>query len=161
MPLVLGPAFAAGVVGGVVMTTMLLMVKVANVGLQMDMHRTWGAMLRMYGTSGWLVGLMMHLVLSGIVGILYALGFAILGVSDNLWLWGLVGGFIHWAIAGMFMGMLNAMHPEIPEREPDPGAFAMKFGMPDVPAFLIDHLAYGVVFGVVYAALTVGMAAAA
>ncbi|MEX2547165.1 MAG: hypothetical protein WD830_05180 [Chloroflexota bacterium] len=160
MPILFGPAFAAGIVAGAVMTAMVLMMKVANVGLQMDMHRTWGAMLRMYGTSGWLVGLAVHFALSGIVGVLYAIGFAILGVSDGLWLWGLVGGLIHWAIAGMFMGMIHAMHPEIPEREPDPGAFMLKFGMPDIPAFLMGHLAYGVVFGIVYAALTIGLDAA-
>ncbi|MDP8905110.1 MAG: hypothetical protein M3N29_07325 [Chloroflexota bacterium] len=160
MPVEFVPAVIAGVVAGVVMTAMLLMVKLANVGLQMDMHRTWGAMLRMYGTTGWLVGLIIHLVLSGAVGILYAVGFAILGVSDNLWLWGLIGGFVHWLIAGMFMGALDTMHPEIPDREPDPGAFALKFGVPDVPGFLMTHLAYGVVVGVAYAALTVGIAAA-
>ncbi len=158
MPVLFGPAFAAGVAGGVVMTAMLVMVKLANVGLQMDMHRTWGAMFRMYGTSGWLLGLVMHLVLSGVVGVLYAVGFSILGVRDQLWLWGLIGGLIHWAVAGMFMGMLDVMHPEIPEREPDPGAFALKFGMPDAPAFLVDHLAYGVVFALVYGALSAGTA---
>jgi hypothetical protein len=67
-----------------------------------------------------------------------------------------VGGAIHWVIAGMFLAMVPSMHPEIPEERPAPGAFAKNFGAPDVPAFLMGHLLYGFVVGVVYAYLHAG-----
>ncbi len=53
-------------------------------------------------------------------------------------------------IVGMFMGMLPAMHPEIPENQPAPGLFVKNFGMPDAPGFLMGHLLYGLTFGILY-----------
>lgn len=149
------PAFIAGVVGGAVMFgTRLVMKKVAGVDLKMDMARMWGTMLGMHGIAGRMVGLVFHLVVSGVIALAYAWGFEhIFHVRDHLWLWGLLGGAIHWVIAGFVMGMVPAIHPEIPEERPAPGMFIKNFGVPDVPAFLMGHLLYGVVVGVVYAIL--------
>jgi membrane-bound metal-dependent hydrolase YbcI (DUF457 family) len=94
---------------------------------------------------------MIHLIASGLIALIYALIFDLLGIGDNLWFWGLVGGAVHWIIGGMFLAMVPAMHPEIPEERPAPGPFAKNFGVPDVPAFLMGHLLYGLVVGILYA----------
>ncbi len=98
-------------------------------------------------------GFLFHLIVSGAIALIYAWAFNLLGLRDNLWLWGLLGGAIHYVLAGMFLVMVPAMHPEIPEQRPVPGAFARNFGVPDVPAFLMGHLIYGLVVGIAYAYL--------
>jgi hypothetical protein len=151
------PAALAGVIGGAVMFgTRLVMKKVVGVDLKMDVARMWGTMMGAHGTSGRVLGFVFHLVVSALIAVVYAWAFDALGIRDDLWLWGLVGGAIHWVIAGMFLAMVPSMHPEIPEERPAPGAFAKNFGAPDVPAFLMGHLLYGFVVGVVYAYLHAG-----
>jgi hypothetical protein len=151
----LWPALAAGVIGGALMAgTRMLMKNVAGVDLRMDMPAMLGTMVGGDGTPARMTGMAMHLVLSALIGAVYAWGFAALfNVRDNLWLWGLLGGAVHWAIAGLVIGMMPAMHPEVPGRLPAPGPFAKNLGMPDVPAFLMGHLLYGVAVGIVYALL--------
>lgn len=146
------PAFAAGVIGGAVMYgTRVVMKSAVGVDLKMDMARMWGTMLHVHGTTSRALGLLVHVVASGLIAVIYAWGFDLLGADDNLWLWGLLGAVIHWVIAGMFLTVVPAMHPEIPEERPAPGPFAKNFGIPDVPAFLMGHLLYGIVVGILYA----------
>jgi hypothetical protein len=145
------PALLAGIIGGAVMAGMRMVAQVAGIDLKMDMPRTWGSMLRDHGGPGRLLGMAVHLIVSGAIALIYAWVFDWIGADDDLWLWGLLGGTIHWVIAGFFVAMMPAMHPEIPERRPAPGAFVKNFGAPDVPAFLMGHLLYGVVVGILYA----------
>lgn len=147
-------ALIAGLIAGVVMELPAMSMKMMRVDMQMDINRTWGSMFGVHGGAGRGLGFLVHLALSALVGLIYAWGFpAMFNASDNLWLWGLLGGLIHWFIAGLFMGMLPAMHPEIPERQPAPGLFVKNFGMPDMPGFLMGHLLYGLTFGIAYAYL--------
>lgn len=46
--------------------------------------------------------------------------------------------------------MVPAMHPEIPDRQPAPGMFVKNDGALDATGFLMSHLVYGLVVGVVY-----------
>ncbi len=147
------PALIAGLVGGAVMFAMRLMIKMAGVDLKMDVARMWGTMMSIHGTAGKMVGLVVHLVASALIGLIYAWAFDLLGAADWYVLWGLLGGAIHWVIAGVFLAMVPAMHPEMPERITPPGAFAKNFGKPDVPVFLMGHLLYGVIVAVLYAYL--------
>ncbi len=124
------------------------------VGLEMDPHQMWATMLKAHGAAGYLLGFIVHLLLSAAVGLIYAVGFDLVGAEASLWAWGLLGGAIHWLIAGVVMGVIPAVLPEISERRRAPGLFLKNFGMPDVPAFLADHLAYGLAFGIVYEWLT-------
>ncbi|MDQ3871095.1 MAG: hypothetical protein M3301_05710, partial [Chloroflexota bacterium] len=114
------------------------------------------------GAAGRVVGLAMHAVVSLGIGVIYAAGFQVLGLREPLFLWGLVGGAVHWLFAGLFLAVVPSMHPEIPDQLQVPGAFARNFGGADVAAFLAGHLLYGLSFGVVYALLhPAGRAAAA
>ncbi len=131
-----------------------LAMKTAGVDLKMDIARMWGTMMKAQGTPGYLLGMMVHFVVSAALALPYAWGFKnIFQAKTHLWLWGLLGGVIHWLIAGLFLGIVPAMHPEIPEKRPAPGPFAKNFGAPDVPAFLLGHLVYGLFVGSLFACL--------
>lgn len=147
------PAVFAGLIGGTVMSMADWMMK--PMGMTMDPHHMWGTMMKMRGGAGYMMGFVFHLILSAGIALIYAFGFDIVGADGNLWAWGLLGGAIHWTIAGaMVMPMVPAMHPDIPELEPAPGFFVNNYGRLDVVGFLMSHLAYGLVVGVSYAAFT-------
>lgn len=147
-------AIVAGVAGGVVMIAARWGLRLAGVPLQMDVAMMWGTMFKLEGTAAYGVGWGVHLMMSVLIGLVYAWGFALLGVSaETAWLWGLLGGLIHWAIAGMMMGVLPAMHPRIPGEQPAPGFMVSNFGSAGVSAFLVGHLLYGLAFAVAYTAL--------
>ncbi len=145
------PAMVAGMLGGALMTIMRTLLRMAGVTLRLEVPRLWSTMVGVHGTAGQVVGLAIHIVGSGLLALFFARAFALGGVSDQLWLWGVLGGSILWAIAGLFMGIVPVMHPEIPVRLPAPGYFVANCGVPDVVTFLVGHLIYGVVVGVVYA----------
>ncbi len=145
------PAMAAGTIGGALMTLMRVLMRRVGIDLRLDIPHLWGTMLKAHGQPGQVIGLLIHLIGSGAIGLIYAWAFDLLGSTSHLWLWGLLGGFVHWFIAGLFMGMLPLMHVEIPSRVPPPGIFVRNFGAPDVPVFVIGHIMYGVVVSVLYA----------
>ncbi|MBW3577286.1 MAG: hypothetical protein KY462_06025 [Actinobacteria bacterium] len=92
------PAVVAGVVGGAAMSMLDWMMK--PMGMRMDPHQMWGTMMKLHGGLGYAIGFVVHVVLSAAIALLYALFFDVVGVEANLWAWGLVGGALHWAIAG-------------------------------------------------------------
>lgn len=154
MEIDVGAAALAGLVGGGVMLSTRLLLRLAGAPLRMDVTLMWSSMLRMRGGSGRAVGVAMHLVVSAVVGLIYAAGVRLLfGADDALWLWGVLGGVIHYMIAGAFLAIAPEMNSEMPERIPAPGVFAAHLGGADVGAFLLAHLAYGVSFGIAYASL--------
>lgn len=151
MPFEFWPAIWAGIVGGTVMVLMSMMMKAAGTPLDMNIVRMWGTMLKLHGGAMHVAGWVIHLVASAAIALIYAWGFDLLGVDDNLWLWGLIGGVIHWILAGLFMIMVPPLHLELPEQRPAPGAFAADFGATDVIGFMMSHLVYGLLAGVLYA----------
>ncbi len=84
--------------------------------------------------------------------ILYALFFDLVGADDNLWLWGLAGGLIHYMVAGPVVAM-------IPSLDPDTGAvgaqgFAYKnYGGLDVMTSFMGHMIFGLSTGILYGLL--------
>ncbi len=133
------------------MIVMRILVQLAGLNLTFDVARLWGTMLYVHGSGGRLLGLLIHLVGSGAIALIYAWIFARIGAAKHLWSWGLLGGAIHWVFAGLFMAILPAMHLEIPEQRSAPGLFVTNFSLPDVLTFLIGHLLYGLVVGILYA----------
>jgi hypothetical protein len=125
-------------------------------GLRMDVIAMWGTLFRARGTTARGIGIVFHFVASASIGVAYAVAFQVLGVRSSLWLWGLLGALVHWLIGGLFLAVVPPIHPEITEREPAPGAFARYFGGGDIVAFLVQHLAYGVVTATTYGLLEGG-----
>ena len=107
-----------------------------------------GTMFMKPGTTAFIVGLMMHLVISGLIALLYALGFEKVTHRAGT---GVGAGFsvIHILIGGMFMGMMPMMHPRIPPMNA-PGWFMADLGMMGVVAFIVLHAIYGAIVGGMY-----------
>ncbi len=144
------PAFLAGVVGGASMVILRMLLQASGVDLGFDPARLWGTMLLIHGTSGQLVGMAIHLIGSGAIALIFAWCYARLGAHDHFWALGLLGGAILWLIAGVFMTLIPAIHLEIPEQRHGPGAFLVNYGTHEVIIFLIGHLLFGLVVGVLY-----------
>ncbi len=153
MPLAILPAAIVGLVGGFLMTLTRMALRIAGVDLRLDVLRMWGSLLPRTPVDPRVLGLVIHLAGSAAIAVLFAWAFEILAVSSAVWLWGLVGGFVLWVAAGVFLAIVPLVHREIPEQAATPGAFARNLGRADVVAFLVGHLLYGVVVGVLYASL--------
>ncbi len=141
-------AFSAGVAGGAVMTAVTWAAR-TTLGMPMNLEMMEGTML-VQPPSGvaWTVGLLMHLMISGLIGLAYAWGFERATHRAGP----LVGagfGVVHAVVAGVMMGMVPAIHPLIPEQMPAPGAFLSNIPMGVVALFML-HVIYGAVVGAIY-----------
>jgi hypothetical protein len=143
-----GRAIVAGLVGGLAMTVLAWLVR--QTGLQMNAEMMLGSMVSSSpGLTTWLIGFVMHLVISALIALAYAWGFERVthraGTAAGL-------GFavIHVAIAGVVMAMVPAIHPMIPEQMPAPGAFLANMGATMAALFVIEHLLYGGIVGAMY-----------
>ncbi|MGQ0642568.1 MAG: hypothetical protein ACT4P6_17630 [Gemmatimonadaceae bacterium] len=147
----LNKAIVAGIVGGIAMTLLAWLARAA--GMQLDGEMMLGTMLgNPPGAGTWLVGLGMHLMLSALIAILYAAGFEYVthraGAGPGF-------GFslIHIVLAGLFMAMIPAVHPMVPEQMPAPGAFLVNMGAGHMALFIAEHLMYGGIVGALYGAV--------
>ena len=142
-----GRAFLAGVVGGAVMSIGLAMGRA--MGMPANLEIMLGTMMLQPGTAAFLVGLIMHLIISGMIALIYAWGFEQVTHRSSAAI-GAGFGIIHGIIGGMFMGMMPMMHPLIPEQMPAPGAFMSNMGAMGVMAEMVLHVIYGAVVGGIY-----------
>ncbi|MGI8510332.1 MAG: DUF6789 family protein [Gemmatimonadaceae bacterium] len=143
-----GKAFGAGVVGGIVMVILMWMAR-TFMGMHMDLSMMEGTLFLPMGPTAWIVGFIMHLIISGLIGLLYAWGFENVTHRSGAVV-GMGFGVIHAVLAGLFMGMVPAMHPRIPEMMPAPGFFLSNMGMMGIIALFVLHLVYGAIVGGMY-----------
>lgn len=147
------PAIIAGFIAGTVMEGPVYLQKALGLPVKQNIFRTWGQnLLKVPGALGYVAGFLFHSLIAIIAGILYAIFFELVGVQDNFWLWGLIGGSIHYAIAGPVVA-------RIPSLDPDNGVigaqgFAYKnYGFLDVLTSFTGHMIFGVTTGVLYGLL--------
>ena len=144
-------AILAGIVGGIAMTILAWLGRSA--GVQLDGEMMLGTMLGSApGTGTWLTGFVMHVMLSALIALVYAVGFEYVTHRAGAGL-GLAFSLIHIVIAGLFMAMMPALHPMIPEQMPAPGPFLVNMGPAIVSLFIIEHLMYGAIVGGLYGAV--------
>ena len=150
-----GRAFGAGVLGGLVMTILMALGRMMGM-TTMNLEMALGSMLTQnLGSATWLMGFIMHLIISGLIALLYAAGFEYVTHRSN-WLLGASFGAIHTVIAGVVMGMMGNIHPLMAPPPPPagylmaPGFFAANFGMMTALAFIMLHLIYGAIVGALY-----------
>jgi hypothetical protein len=145
------PLLAAGVAGGLAMLAAQIAASAAGAGRAVDLTGLWSALLGLRERGTPVAGFLLHLLVSVGVAAGYAMGFRVAGVMDMGWAWGLVGGVIHWVAAGTFLAVAagdgGAVAAELP------GPFARRLGPGGAVAFLVAHLLFGLVAGVVYFAL--------
>jgi hypothetical protein len=141
-------ALLAGVVGGIGMSIVLAMARL--LGMPANLELMLGSMLtRTTDLTAWIVGFVMHLIISALIALVYAAGFEYLTHRAG-WLLGLAFSIPHAIIAGIFMGMVPAMHPLIPEQMPAPGAFMANLGIMGVIGEFMAHMVYGAIVGALY-----------
>ncbi len=149
----LGAAIVAGLIAGAIMEGPVYMQKAMGLPVKQNIFRTWGQnLLGVKGGAGYVAGFLFHEGIAVFAAVLYALFFDIVGADDNLWLWGLIGGVIHYAIAGPVVAM-------IPSLDPATGTvgnqgFAYKnYGGLDVVTSFVGHMAFGLSTGILYGLL--------
>lgn len=151
-----GAAVAAGLIGGAVMALLLYM-GIAMMAAQMKMHlfRLLGTMLLEEGTAAYVLGGMVHAMMSVLFGLAHVALYIALDLESNLAAWGLLFGVGHWMIVGMALGMMPMMHRGIRSGSIDaPGFYALGYPRMTAMGFLMLHLVYGVLVGALYAAFT-------
>lgn len=141
-------AFVAGVVGGAIMSVALAIARA--LGLDIPLELLLGTMIGIApGPAAWVLGLALHLVISGAIALLYGLGFEYVSRRSGA-LPGVVFSLVHIVVGGLFLGALPAMHPLIPGTLRAPGTFMSNFGDVGVIAFVVLHAIYGAVVGLMY-----------
>ncbi len=144
-----GRAFFAGVVGGAAMTAVITLVRVMGM-MDVNLSMMEGSMITAaVGLGTWLLGFVMHLIISGLIALAYAAGFEYVTHRAG-WMVGIAFSIIHIIIAGLVFGMVPAMHPLVPEQMPAPGIFMSNKGMMGVLAFIMLHMMYGAIAGAMY-----------
>lgn len=142
-----GKAFAAGMVGSIVMVLLMWMAR-TFMGMHINLSMMLGTMFLPMGMGAWIMGFIMHLIIGGIIGIIYAWGFERVTHKAG-WTVGLGFSVIHAIIAGIFMGMIPVIHPRIPPM-PAPGFFLLNMGMMGIIGLFVMHMIYGAIVGAMY-----------
>lgn len=149
-----GSAIVTGWIGGGVMVTLLYMgIAIMPNKMRMNLLLLLGTMMLPRGGAAYVLGFMIHAMMSLVFGLLHAAFFTWLDIEAG-WLWGLAFGAVHWVVVGMALGMMPMMHRGISRNEIDaPGFFALSAGGMTAMGFLMLHLVYGLLFGAIYAAM--------
>ncbi len=147
-------AILAGLVGGTVMAVILYMgIIMLPQQMKMNLFMMLGTMMLPAGVAAFAMGAMIHLGMSVIFGLIHGAVFAAADIDSSEAAWGLLFGLGHWAAVGMALGMLPLMHPRIRSGEIDaPGFYALSYPPMTAMGFLMLHLVFGVIVGVLYGA---------
>ncbi len=143
------PAIVAGLIAGAVMEGPVYLQKALRLPVKQNIFRTWGLLFGQRGAAGYVIGVMFHQLLAAVIAVGYAVFFRLLGVDGSLWLWGLVGGLVHYTLAGPVVKVLPSLDPETGEVGRQ--GFAYKnYGALDVATSMVGHLSFGVLTGILY-----------
>jgi hypothetical protein len=146
-----GLAFWAGVIGAAVMVLGMWIARMAG-GTGFNFGYWWGSLVTGTTTVGsWWIGFVIHLVIGGLVGLLFAAVFEAIGRSN--WLLGLLGGVVFAVTGGLVLEWISLVHPAIPGVIPNPGYFTATWGAGSVVTFWIVSLIYGAIVGGMYVPL--------
>ncbi len=147
-----GAAVAAGAVATAVMTAMLYM-GFFMMPRQMPMNLLYmlGTMVTTRTGPAYMMGAMAHAMMGIVFALIYTGVFRAFDVEADFAAWGLLFGLVHWAVVGVGMGMMGAMHPLMRRGEmAAPGPLVMNYPAMTVVGFLMLHLVFGVLVGVLY-----------
>lgn len=144
-----GKAFVAGVAGAALMSVLMFLARTV-MGMEVHLEMMLGTMIGLApGTTAWIVGFVMHLMLGGVFALGYAWAFENLLHRAGAGAGALLG-LPHVLAAGLAMGLIPMLHPLIPEQMSAPGVFMSSLGAMGVVAEVVLHVIYGAVVGVLY-----------
>jgi hypothetical protein len=103
-------------------------------------------------TVGAALGFAAQLVNGGLFAQVYDAAFDRLSLQPGL-VTGAGIGLVHGTLAGMALGAVPAVHPRVPEQQPDPGAFLHRLGGSAAATLLALHVLYGALVGAALAAI--------
>lgn len=148
-------AVIAGLAGGSAMIVILYGgIAMMPEQMKMNLLRLLGTMMLPDGTMAYVAGAMIHAVMSVVFALIHVGFYSALGLENDLLLWGLLFGAVHWMVAGMAMGMMPMLHAGIKSGTVEaPGFFALSHPMMTTAGFLVLHLLFGVVVAMVYSVL--------
>lgn len=121
--------------------------------MRMDLFLLLGTMMPVPVSRpmAYMAGAMMHAVASLGFGFAHVGVFVAADIDSDFAAWGLLFGAVHWLISGMALGMMPMVHPWVRDgRLENPGPFAMALGPMTAMGFLMLHLLFGVLVGVLY-----------
>jgi hypothetical protein len=130
-----GRAFLAGVVGALAMSLVMAGVRAAGIPLHIESQ-----LAAVLGTNQWFAGLAAHLLIGGVLGIVYGMAFELVlhtsGVGP-----GVILGAYNTIIAGFVWAALGG-----------PGHFWSAVGPQGIIALLVAHMTFGAVVGAAFKA---------
>jgi hypothetical protein len=144
-----GAAVLAGLIAGTVMEGPGYLQKALGLPLKQNIFRTWGILFGQRGAAGYVIGFLFHSAIAVFAAVLYAVAFNLIGVEGDLWLYGLLGGLIHYTLAGPIVAVIPSLNPDTGNLREQ--GFAYKnYGALDVVSALVGHLAFGTLTGILY-----------
>ncbi len=149
-----GAAILAGLVGGGVMVVLLYMgIAMMPRLMRMNLLLMLGSMSGRTDASAYVIGLMMHAMMSAVFGLVHGAIFAAGDIEDGVLLWGALFGAAHALMTGTMLAMMPLMHPLMRDgRMEAPGLLALRLGRPTAMGFFMLHVVFGVVVAGLYAA---------
>ncbi len=147
-----GAAIGAGLVGTAAMTVVLYM-GIWMLPRQMTMNLLYmlGTMMTRNRVAAYVTGFMMHVGLGIGFALVHIAIYQAADLETGLAGWGLLFGLGHWMMAGMAMGMIGSVHPLMRSGElAAPGLFVKDYPAMTAVGFLMLHLLYGLLVGLLY-----------
>ena len=93
-----GWAILAGLIGGVVMATILYMgILMLPQQMKMNLFMMLGSMMFPVGAAAFEMGAMIHIGMSIVFGLIHGAGFDVADIASGWAVWGLLFGVGHWA----------------------------------------------------------------
>ena len=169
-----GVAILGGIIGGTAMIAVLYpMLWLKPKEMKMNLLLMLGTMMVPIGAMAYLVGLMMHTMMSVLFGVAHGALLASVDVDSaaaGVGL-GVLFGFGHALVTGAMLGVMPLMHPRMRPLQPKliaamagpalvseeealdpPGFFALNYPPMTVMGFFMLHIMFGVIVGLIYGA---------
>jgi len=142
----------AGLLGGLAMTAILYMGMAMMPGqMKMNLLYLLGTMMFRQKAVVYMAGAMAHAGMSIVFALIHVGIYEAIGLDSSLAAWGLLFGLAHYMVAGMALGMMPMMHAGVRSGVVRaPGAFAMGYPRGTAMGFLMLHLLFGLLVGVLY-----------
>ncbi len=144
-------AFWAGLVGGIAMGIWSMMMNMVGYS-RMSMANYEGCMItgRPSGTSTFMAGMAMHLMLSVLIAFVCAWAFETIW-NEASWFYGLLLGIAHCIVGSLALPMMDGMNGCVKRNAMNPMRFfASGYGTGAVVTFLVGHLIFGAIVGWLY-----------
>ncbi|MBX3233225.1 MAG: hypothetical protein KIT84_20750 [Labilithrix sp.] len=143
-----GKAILFGVLGAAAIS--LLSAILRAIGLPLSIEIYLGTLTGIApGGLAFGIGLLMHLGLGALFGLLYG------ALFERVWVHGgaptgMLLSVLHAGLIGMMLGLTPHVHPLVPEALPDPGPYFARLGAAGVISFFLSHVVYGAIMGAGY-----------